>query len=1379
MIVVIPIDNEKSKTSKCLKIAPILTILFLGLFSCLALDLYSQSTGFKYFKNYSYKEYDHTPQNWGIARAKNGTIYAANNGGVLEFDGVSWRVIATPHYDIVRSLAIDKKGTIYIGGINNIWYLVPDSTGSLKYKSLLNHLRDDQKNFGYVWSTHAAKQGIFYRTSNFLFLWDPNLKKITSWTSPHKFWNTFVYNGDFFVNEKNRGLLKMVDGSLKLLPGTELFKDNKIYFLAPYDKNKTRELIIGTQTIGFFIYDGKAVKPFSTGADDYLKKNKLYHGIRLSSGDFALATLYGGLLVIDPQGHLKDILDKNSGLQDDNVKYVFQDIHENLWLCLDNGISKIEYASPFSIYDQRCKLEGLVLSVLKHDNVLYAGTSKGLYYLESGKNFQPVPGMSGECMDLVPVGDSILAASSEGGFQVKKNIKRNVIKSLAFALLISKRYPGRIWCGTNDGLAALSQKNGNWRNEYRFEHIRQSIHSIAEDKQGNLWLGTLTGYVFKVEEPNNPARSVVTKYDKSHGLPGRETYVAEAAGHIVFATEKGLYCFDRKTKSFIPDLVLGHQFAGGARPVFRIAEAKNKHIWFHSKSRNYQAIPLPGNTYKIIYRPFLRIPPTVQVNAIYPDPDGKTTWFASNDGLFSYDTTVKKNYTQRFHTLIRKVLVNEKQKNEKKLLDGPINKNKTDKAAKGFFPIIEYRDRNLYFEFAAPFFEAETRTQYRCFLEGYDSDWSTWNKETRKYYTNLDSGLYNFRVQAKNIYGNEGKEDAFRFKILPPWYNTWWSFVIYTCLLLGLMFLVVKWRSGRLEQEKQRLEQLVEERTKEVYHKNELLEEQSQKLKEMDRMKSRFFANISHEFRTPLTLILSPLEKMISNSQDRQQKKELNVMRRNSQRLLTLINQLLDLTRFDSGKMTLQAAYQNIVPFLKGILASFHTLAQQNQLELEFHPQEDNISLYFDAHKMEEVMYNLLINAIKFTSPQGTITVSVLKEKPGPAKESRGLHDYIKISVRDTGIGIPQEQIIHIFDRFYQAENSKDKNQIGTGIGLALTREIVQLHHGIIDVHSREGKGTEFEIRLPLGKEHLKANEIVTASEIPPLYQKENELKTLYMTQEEKEDEGAETEHDTIHEDKTPGQEKNVILVVEDHADVRKYIRDPLEPDYTVVEAGDGKEGIKKAIELIPDLIVSDIMMPEADGFELTRVLKKDVRTSHIPIILLTAKASEKSIVRGLETGADDYVTKPFNSKILLTRIKNLIDLRRQLQLRIQRQKMLLPAEISVSSVDDTFLKEFQDIIEKNLSDPELNIDMLCKKLYMGRSTLYRKVQALTGEPPHQFILSYRLERAAQLLKNNYGNVTEVAMATGFSNPQHFSQCFKEKFHQPPSSFKTHGMGDL
>jgi DNA-binding response OmpR family regulator len=251
------------------------------------------------------------------------------------------------------------------------------------------------------------------------------------------------------------------------------------------------------------------------------------------------------------------------------------------------------------------------------------------------------------------------------------------------------------------------------------------------------------------------------------------------------------------------------------------------------------------------------------------------------------------------------------------------------------------------------------------------------------------------------------------------------------------------------------------------------------------------------------------------------------------------------------------------------------------------------------------------------------------------------------------------------------------------------------------------------------------------------------------------------------------GKEKNVILVVEDHAEVRDYIRGALEPAYIVKEAVNGREGINKAKDIIPDLVISDIMMPKADGYELCRVLKNDISTSHIPIILLTAKASEESMVHGLETGADDYITKPFNTKILQARIKNLIDLRRHLQLKIQRRKMLMPEEISVSSMDEAFLKEFQDIIEKNLSEPDLNIDQLCDKLYMSRANLFRKVQALTGQSPIQFILSYRLQRAAQLLKANFGNITEVALEVGFSSPAYFTKRFKEKFHQLPSTFQA------
>jgi signal transduction histidine kinase/DNA-binding response OmpR family regulator len=776
----------------------------------------------------------------------------------------------------------------------------------------------------------------------------------------------------------------------------------------------------------------------------------------------------------------------------------------------------------------------------------------------------------------------------------------------------------------------------------------------------------------------------------------------------------------------------------------------------------------------------------VRVNFIYPDPDEDITWFASQDeGLIRFDTTVKKNYQQDFPTFIRKVLVN-----GDLYYGGYKQKYIIEKGSqsKHLFPLFPYKDRNLRFEFAAPFFEDESSTKYQYILEGYDKNWTPFTFETQKDYNNLDPGLYTFRVLARNVYEKLSQEAVFKFKILLPWYITWWAFLSYAFVLVMLTYLVLKWwRSIRLEKEKQRLEQIVKERTKEINQKNQQLEnqtqqltEQSEKLKEMDKMKSRFFANISHEFRAPLTLIMGPLEQMLNTPHDKEQDKQFNLMFRNSQRLLALINQLLDLAKFDSGKMKLQAGYQNIIPFLKGILASFELLARQHQLELQFTAEED-ITLYFDPGKIEQVMCNLIINAVKFTPAEGKITVKV-KKIHTKAKDIPSAVGFLEISVSDTGIGIPKEQSDHIFDRFYRSESSTcdswEQGHEGTGIGLALAKELVELHHGSINVLSCEGKGTEFIIRLPLGKEHLNPDEIVYTSETPLHLQKTGEITASYMM-EKKED-----EHEPITgnaegneglekstEDECESRGKYAILVVDDSPGIRDYIRRALDPTYTVMEAVNGREGIQKAKDIIPDLIISDIMMPEVDGYELCNTLKKEIETSHIPIILLTAKASEENIIQGLETGADDYITKPFNTKILCTRIKNLIELRRQLQNKIQRQKTLLPVEIAISSMDETFLNEFQGILEKNLSDPEFNIHQLSKKLYMGRTTLFRKIEALTGQTPNQFIQSYRLQRAAQLLKANFGNVTQVAFKVGFSSSAYFTKCFKEKFHQLPSTF--------
>ncbi len=1339
----------------------------------------TKDTGFKYSMNYTPEEYGSAPQNWCILQDRLGIIYAANQDDFLEYDGVSWRSIDIPNQS-VRSIAIDDNGTIYIGGNNEIGFLAPDSKGKLQYVSLVKHLDEDKRNFGIVWRTHSTKEGIYFRTSTFLFRWNPNYKQFKVWEPVSIFIASFTNDGKYFIHQQDVGMMHIVGDSLEMIPGGERFAGFRIYMMVPYD---SQHLLVGTRSKGFYLYDGMNIIPFPIEVDDYVKKMMLSHGVRLSSrpGEFALATLRGGLVIIDSRGRLKHIFNKNSGLQDENVKYVFEDFQGNLWLALVKGISKIEYDSPFSVHDDRSHLPGLVLSVVRHRNQLYAGTTSGLYLLDSANKFREIPDVSTNCWFLLSVDEALLAATSQGVFQLgnKDSSSRiwKIIDNNSYILEPSRQDPSRLWVGTRQGLFSLYLKKDQWAAEHRFKNITQEIRTIAEDQKGNLWLGIRAQGVLHVDSSThkNSIHPGLTaaRYDTSHGLPAKEVHVFMAAGHIIFATEDGIFRFHEGNNTFIPDTTLGSEFAGGpdGKSVFRIVEGKNKHIWLHSKRRNIQAVPQPDGTFILNSKPFLRLF-IAQVNTIYPDPNGHIIWFASNKGLVCFDTTVKKNYDLDFPTLIRRVqLINDKTL----VFDG--NRLNVRKDAKPFFPTLEYIDRNLRIEFVAPFFEDESSILYQYFLEGYDDRWSGWTLETKKDYTNLDDGVYTFRVRAKNIYENLSREATFQFKVLPPWYQTWWAYLIYAFLAFLGVYLIVKWRSWKLVREKQKLEQVIRERTKEINEKNLQLEEQSEKLKEMDQIKSRFFANISHEFRTPLTLIMGPIEQRLSLCRDKQQQKELQMMLRNSQRLLSLINQLLDLSKLDSGKMKLQAARQNIIPFLKGLVGSFESLVVQKPLDLTLQTEEENILLYYDPEKLEKVICNLVANAVKFTPSKGKIIVSV---KTYNAMEKDYPGGYLEISFRDTGIGIPAGQLPYIFDRFYQADDSlaHEHHQKGSGIGLALVKELVNLHHGDISVHSSEKKGTKFIIRLPLGKAHLKPDEIFENLEPVEVVKSEALLYRREQTQpwEVPTDDMIEKEENRVEkpESDEPGEEeKNVILVVDDSADVRAFIKSSLEPFYTIVEAADGREGIDKARAIIPDLIVSDVMMPNVDGFELCRELKTDIKTSHIPVVLLTAKASEESIIEGLETGADDYITKPFNTKILLTRIKNLIDLRCQLQEKIQREMMLHPTEMAVSSMDQEFMQELKKSVEKNMADEEFGVDELANGLYMSRATLNRKLRALTGESTNQFIQSYRLKRAAQLLKTNFGNVTEVAFEVGFSNSAYFTKCFKEKFHQLPHTFQA------
>jgi DNA-binding response OmpR family regulator/signal transduction histidine kinase len=1348
-----------------------------------------QNTGSRYLRNYSPGEYDTQPQNWFILQDKQGLIYSANQGGLLEYDGVSWRHRFIPNV-VLRSLALDDRGNIYVGGVNEIGFFKPGQNNSLSYISLLDKLDKNQRNFSLVWRIHSTSEGIYFRTAKFLFRWNPAAKEMKIWQPLAKdslFYGSFVCRDSVFIRHKDIGLMQMKEDSLQPVPGGELFAQMGIFAMFPYDD---RRIVIGTRSDGLFLYDGKRIIPFPTEVDDYLREKKLSYGIRLSHspGAFALATLGGGLVIMDAQGRIKELFTKASGLQDDNVKYVFEDFSGNLWLALNKGISKIEYASPISFYGEDANLPGMVLSVTRHGphNHLYVGTTRGLYYLPFFGNpggFQPVPGISGSCRSLLSRGDVLFAAADEGLFQLdpgnREPALRKVISNRTAVLLPSQREPRRIWVATSHGLFSLYQGNEGWTVERKFENINEEVTAMVEDEAGHLWVGTLGKGVLRIDFPSGTSpgtgwEPVVNRYNTSHDLPPGEARVFMAAGHMIVSTRQGVYRFDDQKQGFTPDYTFGKEFTEGSRYIFRLVEGKNKNIWFISHYKIYLAIPKVDGSFTLNSTPFSRLP-SQQGNAIYLDPGGDVIWFARQDGLIRYDTTVKKDYRRDFRGLIRKVLnINTKSV----IFDGHPPGDTSNQAGTGLpMPVFDYKDRNLRFEYAAPFFEDETRTEYGYLLEGYDDDWSAWTSETRKDYTNLDAGTYTFRVRAKNVYEHLGKEDVFRFKVLPPWYWTWWAYIIYALGAVLFFYLAVKWRHRKLVKEKRQLEQIVKDRTREIEEKNRQLEQQSEQLKELDEAKSRFFANISHEFRTPLTLIMGPLEQILAKDPEKDIKDKVHLMLRNSQRLLNLINQLLELARLDSGKMKLEASGQNIVPFLQRVFMCFESLGEQNNVDLIFINKEDDISVYFDEEKLEKVITNLLSNAFKYTPEQGSITVMVRKVTETEDFPS----GCVEISVRDTGTGIPENQLSYIFDRFHRVEGSHEHKQKGSGIGLALTKELVELHHGKIEVQSScrddHSRGTEFLLRLPLGKEHLQPEEIVETDKPSARRAMKSFDQTFskggWHPQPIRPPAGppeASKETEELEE-----EEKPLILVVDDNADVRMYIRGSLEPYFKVVEASNGKEGILRAKEIIPDLIVSDVMMPEADGFELCRTLKNDILTSHIPVILLTAKVSEESELEGLATGADDYITKPFSTSILAVRARNLIELRRQLQLERTNAMRLQPEEIPVSPIDDEFYQKLQDTVETHLSDPDFNAEALGRELQMSQATLWRKINALTGKTPLVFMRTYRLKRAAQLLGSRVVSVSEVADKVGFADRSYFSKCFKEQFNRLPSEFLPSG----
>jgi signal transduction histidine kinase/DNA-binding response OmpR family regulator len=538
------------------------------------------------------------------------------------------------------------------------------------------------------------------------------------------------------------------------------------------------------------------------------------------------------------------------------------------------------------------------------------------------------------------------------------------------------------------------------------------------------------------------------------------------------------------------------------------------------------------------------------------------------------------------------------------------------------------------------------------------------------------------------------------------------------------------------------LQQEYFQKTKEA----ELSRWESEKLKELDTTKTNFFTNLSHEFRTPLTLILGPLENLLDGKAKGNPSSQYQLMHNHASRLLQLVNQLLDLSSLDAGKMKLEIGKYDIVSFAKGIASSFESFAEEKNIKINFTSKTEKFDACFDRDKIQKIISNLLSNAIKFNKENGFVSITLGETR------IKGI-SYLQIEVEDNGPGMDSEFQKNIFDRFYKSQGLSTVE--GTGIGLALVKELVELHFGEIDLKSVEGKGTRFKITIPVDEEFYEKKNV----EVKRAIQSEDKVRIF-----------AEVKDKTSGSDEII-EEAPVILIVEDNDDMRQFIKENIQANYKVLEAIDGEDGLTKALENIPDLVISDVLMPKLNGYEFCSKVKSDERTSHIPVILLTSKAETNSRIKGLETGADDYLTKPFYSAELLLRVKNLIDQRNKLREKFSKEITLEPKDITVTSTDEKFLTRVLEIVERNVSNENFSAEDFAENVGMSKTHLNRKLNALTDASANEFIRTYRLKKAARLLSGRSGNISEIAYEVGFSNPSYFAESFKKFFGYSPSEY--------
>lgn len=1306
---------------------------------------------------------------FSIAQDSMGFMWFGTKDGLNRYDSRQFEVFRNIASDgttlsssqNINALLTDSKGNLWVGTQDGLNKYLPETNS---FKRFLNHPnKNNSLSNNTIRSIYEDREGnIWIGTEN-------GLNKLVN----GEFFERFLCKtgkGNGIVNTTVKAIYQ--DTKNTIWVGTQnglvslIQKNNKNIFKAYYhdlaDENSiasnditsitedlNHNLWIGTHFNGVDLFD-RLTNQFkhltSNATRNSLSSDVIRKIIVDRNGLLWIATL-NGISIYDPvnQTFNNQIHDAENSLSlnQNSIYNIFQDASGSIWVGTFFGGINVYHPNTvqfkvYKHYSYKNSLSSNIISAIVEDgdHNLWIGTeAEGLNYYnrKTGifKNFKS-NGKDGrnsiksnliKAITIDKTGNLWIAAYESGVYFY--NPKANQFKNYKLdksqpnslsanrATYLSYDRQNRLWVGTKgSGLYLYQEKSDDFtsllNNKSNFYIPSKNIGYVFQDSQEKVWIASDDGIFYLPKGGKKFKKLNVGKNDFFNHI---NSINQTAQGTIWFGSNnQGLACYDEKKKKI---LLYTSQNGLPSNNITGILEDNEGYLWISSDKglakldngvfKVYDRNDgLPGNVFN--YHSFLK------------DSKGEL-FFGGYNGMVSFfpdDIVKNKNAPKMVFTHLRLFNKEVNINDETKVLSKAINR--VEK-------IIFSHSQNIFsVDFSAINFMKSRKNKYAYQLVGFEKDWHYVDIPTANF-SNLPDGEYTLLVKGSNNDGVWSKEAAaLNIVVKPPFWFTWWAYLVYTLLTVGLLYLIVRFLLIRA-----------------------LLKREH----DIHQMKLEFFTNVSHEIRTPLTLIVGPLEKLIQDTQeDFSLNRQLLIVNRNAKRLMRLVNELMDFRKVESGKMKLKISPDNLVAFTKEIFLSFQQLAAQKGLNYTFICEEEFIEAYFDKDQLEKVIFNLLSNAFKFVPiKNGIITIKISK-----------IQETIYVKVEDNGSGIPEESKAKLFTNFYQASDHQKRNS-GTGIGLALSKSIAKLHHGDLILEDSK-KGTSFCLTLQTGLSQFKKEELIDAlnvddssiykfqSSVDSMINNEPDLKKSYLT-----------------------GHKPFLLVVDDSAEVRDFIEKSLSPNFIVVLAENGVQAFEIATDKIPDIIISDVMMPEMDGFELCGRIKTDERTRHIPVILLTARSGELNELDGLKTGADIYLTKPFSIQKLILNIENLLMLQENMRNKFTQQFTLQPSDVIIESSDEEFLNKVLQLLEENISNSEFNVNQFAAEIGMSTPIFYKKIKALTGLTVNNFVKSIRLKRAVQLLNQNAGNVSEIAYMVGFNDAKYFSKEFRKQFGKTPSSF--------